>query len=441
MESAGNVDAGRSASEGRTMRLADDVHPATHRARATQLVRASWPMWLVAYSLSGFFVYLAVLDAIDVAPTTRTTGAYYTLLAVSLLAAAWHGRDVLSARARGAPRLAKLFLAGALAMAGWFLLNTALLSEGTLATRLAALLVLWSLPTALVAASLRRADLIQVAHGLVALGLALAAIEAVALVRAGTDVFRFTPIAELDPISAALIPALGAIAALALRPVTTRGRVFQVPAGVVLVAAAVVPGSRGPLLSLAAGALVLLLVQPPRLRVVSAGTLVAGLALGLFAGSHIGSFGYLTSADPSDRISTLSIRRQWLEDALRDTPDRPIFGHGVGMLVDDTPEAALMGVSGQRTYPHSTLVEAGYSLGAIGLIAYVAMVGSAAYALGSLVRRNPRDWAVAFALALGVFALVTSNISGEIGEDVLLWTASVVAVALHADAWLSRSAP
>ena len=60
---------------------------------------------------------------------------------------------------------------------------------------------------------------------------------------------------------------------------------------------------------------------------------------------------------------------------MRDAPERPIFGHGVGMFEDNTPEARLMGVEGQRTYPHNSLVEAAYSLGALGLVAYIAFVG------------------------------------------------------------------
>ena len=92
-----------------------------------------------------------------------------------------------------------------------------------------------------------------------------------------------------------------------------------------------------------------------------------------------------------------------------------------------------MGVTGQNVYPHNTLVEAAYSLGAIGLIAYLVFVGSALVALVSVVRRAGRDPVVAFALAIGVFAFVNTNVSGEIGSDALLWTTAAIAIALHAD--------
>lgn len=281
-------------------------------------------------------------------------------------------------------------------------------------------------------------------------------IEALAIARSGAKVFRFTPIADLDAISAGLIPSVGGVAALCLRPSSLRGLASQMAIAMVLAATAVVPGSRGPVLALVAAALALALVLHRRLAatVVACLTLGLGLGIGSVVESHVGSFGYLTSTPASEPdltspgrgqrpvISTLSIRRQWLEDALSDTPERPIFGHGVGMFVDDTPEAHLMGVAGQSTYPHNTFVEAAYSLGALGLFAYLVFVGSAVVALVSVIRRWGRghDPAVAFALGIGVFAFVNTNVSGEIGADALLWSAAAIAVALYADSRVPSAA-
>ena len=247
------------------------------------------------------------------------------------------------------------------------MLNTLLLSDGRLAWRLAALLVLWTLPTAILALSLRPHDLIRLAQGLVGLGLLFVPIEITAAARAGDDVFRFTPIADLDVISAGIVPALAAVAALTLRPSSMSTRLLQFVIVAVLAGATVLPGSRGPVLALVVGAVATALVRRSLLDVAAMASVAFGLACGSAAASHIGSLGYLTT--DQGRISTLSIRRQWVEDALRDTPDRPIFGHGVGMFEDHTPEARLMGVEGQRTYPHNSLVEAAYSLGALGLVA------------------------------------------------------------------------
>ncbi len=196
-----------------------------------------------------------------------------------------------------------------------------------------------------------------------------------------------------------------------------------------------------------------MLIRPPRLAAAAGVAVALGLVGGSAIGSNIGSLGYLTSTPASESfdhpdgrarsrppISTLSVRRHWIEDAVRETPERPIFGHGVGMFEDNTPEARLMGVDGQRTYPHNTFVEAAYSLGVLGLLAYVAFVGSAA---GGARRGRPQPGREqraggSFALALGVFAFVNTNVSGEIGSDALLWSAVAVALALYAES--TRSA-
>ena len=76
------------------------------------------------------------------------------------------------------------------------------------------------------------------------------------------------------------------------------------------------------------------------------------------------------------------------------------------MFEDHTPEARLMGVEGERTYPHNSLVEAAYSLGALGLVAYVVFVGSAVAAALSVMRTRPRcDQSVALLFGLGAFSL------------------------------------
>ena len=424
-------------------------------AGRAETLRATWPLMLLALSLNGFFLYLAILDAADVAPRTWLTGAYYALLGTALVGA------LLTRRARLRERLAALSKVGAVCLGAgtllvaWYLLNAALFSDGPLAQRLTALLVLWTLPTALLALTTRAAELDVLAWALTAAALPIVVIEAVAVARAGDDVFRFTPIEDLDVISAGLVPALSAVAALSLRPTGRNGRLTRLGALALLGAAVVVPGSRGPVVALAAAALALFLVQPLGLHAVGLGALAAGMAAGVLVGSAIGSFGYLAPgggdqparlepaarhpdgrARPAPTASTLSIRRRWIEDALRQVPDRPLLGHGVGMFVDRTPEAEALGVAGQRTYPHNTFVQAAFSLGALGLILFVLFVGSGAVALASVVRRRARvpGAAVPLAVGLAAFAFTNTNISGEIGSDALLWTAIALAVSLHSGA-------
>ncbi len=271
-----------------------DVGARATSAWLAELVARSWPAWLVAFSLNGFYLYLAALDALDVEPQTPLTATYYGAQCAGMLATAWHRRDVLASRLRAARRLAAVCLISGGALATWFVLNTGLLSDGRLAWRLAALLVLWSLPTAILALSLRPPDLTSIAQGLVGLGLIFVPIELAAAVRAGDDIFRFTPIADLDVISAGIVPALAAVAALTLRPSSVSTRLMQFMIVAVLAGATVLPGSRGPVLALVVGAVATALVRRSLLDVAAIASVAFGLACGSAAASHIGSLGYLT---------------------------------------------------------------------------------------------------------------------------------------------------
>ena len=264
--------------------------------RAAAAARHAWPMWILAISLNGFFLYLAAFDALAIRTTSASTAAYYVALSACLLAAAMKRRLILADRLRRRRRLAMAWIASAIVLATWFVVNAALFSDGPLARNLVALFLLWTIPTALVALSLRLDDIAAVAHGFLGLALVFIALETAAIRTADGDVFRFTPISNLDPISAGLIPALGAVAALSLRPHSMPGRIAQFAVTAILVAGSVVPGSRGPVLALLAAALVMTLTQPRPLRAALPVAVAVGLAGGLTVSSHVGSLGYMTSA-------------------------------------------------------------------------------------------------------------------------------------------------
>ncbi len=361
------------------------------------------PPVALAISLNGFFLYLGALDAIDRSPRTLTTGAWYALVGLLCLAGAWLRRDRLLERLRRRPRPTAAFVVASSLLAVWFLLNVLLLSEGSLARTLAALLILWTLPTTLLALSLAPEDLEPAAVAIAFLAAVFVAIECVALAR-NHDATRFSPIAKLDPISAAQIPALGAVALLALG----RRRLADAGAIAAFVAATVLPGSRGPVLALA-------LTEP----VSSVG--------------GVGSSDETPAVKPEpEPISTFSIRREWWTSAAKAIPDEPIVGHGVAMFVDDTPEAHRMGVAGKRTYPHNSPLESLYSLGLLGAIPYAVFLLAALLALARLARRT-YGAAIPIAVGLYAFAFVGANLSGEIGADAALWSAGALAVAFYAD--------
>lgn len=412
------------------------------------LLRESWPAWIVAWSLNGFFVYLAVLDALDIEPRTPITGTYYAVLGTALLVVAWRNRAVLAVRAESSGRRGIVYAIAAAVLVTVFVGNVAVLSEGSQPRKFAALLVGWSLPTAIAAASLSVPLLRRLTQGLVVLGAAFVAIEVVAASMLDGDVARFSPISDLDPINAGLVPALGAVAVLTIVPTTGRTALLQLTLYTALAAAAVLPGSRGPLVALVVGSLVALATRPGRFTFVAVPCLAVGLAIGLSLSTAVGSYDYLTVELPDsspapptavepEPISTLSIRRQWFVEAVSSAADRPLFGHGVGMLIDDTPEAVRMGVAGQRTYPHNTFAEAAFSLGLLGTVPFLALLGAGGWALLTSLRGS-RAGPPGLVAVLGSFAFATTNVSGEIGTDALLWTASALAVAVYAD---SRRTP
>jgi O-antigen ligase len=404
--------------------------------------------WTLAVSLNGFWLYLGLLDLVGRAPRTSTTAVWYALVGLACVIGAWLNRDTLVARLRRMARPTTWFVVAALVLGAWFLLNVVLVSHtSSLSRTFAALLVLWSAPTALLALALPRAAIPSAAAGVALLGCGYALVEWAAFVHGHSTAERFSPIAYLDPISAAQIPALGAIGLLAAE---LRGRLalLRAPAVAVLVAGSVLPGSRGPIVAIVLGLLATILLLPRRTWLALAPAVVVGLVLGFVGASHVGSGEYISSSvtggfssgsakgadgGPGTPISTLHIRREWWSTAIHAIPDDPIVGHGVARFVDNTPEAHRMGVAGERTYPHNSPLESLYSLGLLGAIPYAVFILSGLVALVVLVRRRARASAVVFALGLWVFAFANANVSGEIGADAALWAAGALAVALYAD--------
>ncbi|HWX10337.1 MAG TPA: O-antigen ligase family protein [Gaiellaceae bacterium] len=383
----------------------------------------------LALALNGFFLYLGGLRVIGRAPHTATTGVWYGLMGLLCLGGVWLERETLLRRLRRRALPETTYVVAGVALALWFLLNVLLLSHGSLSRTLAAQLVLWTLPAALLALALPRESMPWLAAGLAALGCAYIVIEAGALVH-HLHASRFSPIAHLDPISAAQFPAVGAIALLALTPRTVWEEIGRAVALPLLCAGAILPGSRGPLIALGGGALAAGALLPRRTALLLLPAVVAGIALGYGGSREIGSSDYLTSTNVP--ISTFHIRREWWSAAAEAIPDAPVFGHGVAMFVDNTPEAKQMGVAGTRTYPHNSPLESLYSLGALGALPYIALIGSGITALVLLVRRRARR-PIVLATGLYVFAFASANLSGEIGADATLWAAGALAVGLYAD--------
>lgn len=432
-----------------------------HRVRVVGCV----PAVLLAFAVSGFWLYLGVLDLVGVEPRTTLTGAYYAVLGAAMAGSAFHGRRILGERFRARSHVPRLWAFVSAALAGLFLLNVALVSSGTLARDAAFLLVLSSVPSAALVLALTERQLTVAAVGIVALAAGLALVDLVSLAFESTQSIRFSPINELDPISAAQVTALGAVVLLTRQVQRRRSQMVQTAVVAVLVAMTVVPGSRGAVLALLLGAVAVAAVSWRRVWPILVPALAIGLAAGTLGASLSGSDYYYSidvpgiqgrvapptegvdyqgnptpvDAVPGQRpISTLAIRRYLLAKAIRESFDRPLVGKGVGSLVDDSPDTLRMVrakrlAPGARTHPHNAVVESLYSLGVPGFLLFATMLATSGLALVRLLRGGTVRAVTRFALAFAAVAAVNSSLSGEIGSDADLWVALALPVALYAD--------
>jgi O-antigen ligase len=278
-------------------------------------------------------------------------------------------------------------------------------------------------------ASLSVRDLSDVRLVLVFLGLLFAAVNLIATRHGASPGGRFSPVASLDPISASLVSVIACLAALTYRFASLRATFLQTCVCLTLAVSAMLNGGRGPVVALivATAGLLAFKRRPATILVVAA--LAVGLAVGHAVRTPlIGEHSNRSQASSrSQPISSLSIRREWLSSALRKFPDKPALGHGVGMLVDNTPEAAVMGVKGQLVYPHNDAVESLYSLGIVGGVLFALLVGLPVVAWWQNRARLSQSLPL-FALLLFVFAFAECNFSGEIGTDQILWSVAAFAV-------------
>ena len=415
------------------------------------LVAMAWPGALLGISFTGFFLYLGVLRIAGLEPRTAITFGYYFVLAVLLSWTAWRRRAIIVSRLSSRARPTTLWIAAAAMLGTWFALNAVFLSDGALARRLLGLFVLVTVPATIVAFSADAVVVRQLQRTLIVLGVLVAAADLYVLaLQQASDTARFSPLATLDPITAALVPAYGALATLTLAPRTAGRRRAALALGTALSAAALLPGTRGPVLALVGAVAVVVLGTivwssgHREFQIAATFAAAIGLIVGAalsqtfvdakvnsvvetFTGADAGTSGKEGSPPVAEPISSFSIRRQWLEQAIRAVPDKPILGHGVAALVDDTPEAHRMGIAGKKVYPHSDLVEAAYSLGFVGLIPFLLLVLVPAYVLVGLWRRS-RTFPPTFIVSVFAAAFVMANTSGEIGSDAILWSSAALAV-------------
>jgi O-antigen ligase len=391
---------------------------------------------VLAVSLNGFFLYLGSLALVNIAPRTRLTFCWYAVVGVVCVATTILYRSVLVSRLRANSRVVGAALTAAIVLAAWFELNALFIGRTSLAEHFAALLVLSSLPTAVLALSTPRRLFEQTARLIGALGLVFLVIEVARLNRLSGDVQRFSPIPHLDPISAGGYAALGAVCIVSLRPSGLRAGIVQAVLAAALIAGSTTVGSRGPVLAAGVGCVAAAIIGRRPTRLIAIAALVAGILIGTVAARSTGTYAYLTNSvgggtSSAEPISTFHIRLEWLRSAFEQAPERPLFGHGVAQFVDETPEAHRMGVAGQKIYPHNELAEAAFSLGILGLIPYLVLIATTIIA--SVELGLTRSTVARIAGGLVAFAAVSTSVSGEIGADVIVWTAAALVIGAYAD--------
>jgi O-antigen ligase len=391
--------------------------------------------------LNGFYVYLAIFD---LANKERHAGVYYGALGVALLFAAYLRRGHLFPRLTTPDRIVRGWLVAACALGLWFVANGLLYRVGGHETNvILGVFAALTVPAVLLALTLDRQAFRELLVGVVALGCAFAVADCIALVQGPKLVDgRFTPLASIDPITAGLVPAVAAAALLGLETGVGPRRLLYGAVLALLIAAAVLAGSRGPVVTLVLVLLTAVLCQwRQRLALVCAALLVGG-ALAWSAGTWVGSSRYLAQSvrDTSPPVSaptndadttptppsTIRMRWYWIKSALRAVPDKPLLGHGIVSLRDRSPAAYALGVGGELVYPHNDAVEAIYSLGVIGFFPFLLALVAPAF----LIRRRGVAYSAGI---LFVAAFAESNFSGEIGLDSVLWTTSALLVAARAD--------
>jgi O-antigen ligase len=230
---------------------------------------------------------------------------------------------------------------------------------------------------------------------------------------------RFVIASTYDPIQIARAMGLGLLIALALVLGGARAwqRTVALLATPLLTVAFFAAGSRGPLLGLIAGALVLgaLSLHSAEARrrlllIVPVGLLAAFVVGRVVPGQSITRvLSFLSGSDTQgeDRITL------WHE-AWHVAGDHPVFGLGTG---------GFGSLSDLYNYPHNIVLEVAAELGVVGVILLGAIVWTGAAQAYRAWRASDRRVEAGFALALLAYALLNAMFSGDISGNGQIWLA------------------
>lgn len=240
---------------------------------------------------------------------------------------------------------------------------------------------------------------------------------------------RFSVSAEDDPITLGRNAAAGLLLAAYLALTASVGvRLWATATLPALAVALLASGSRGPVLGVGIGLLVLLALSlgtaaaRRRVALVVTGALVAAIVVPLIVpGSTVSRSLSVVAASGTDLSS--NGRLDLWSDAWDEISQRPLLGLGTGGFAAVRPDEG---------YPHNVFLEAATDAGVVGLLLVVAFVVAAGGRLAVAWRRAAaRDrMAVAAVMALFVTAVVNAQFSGGLPNNRAVWLWAGVAVGL-----------
>jgi O-Antigen ligase len=427
------------------------------------------PGWFLALAMGGFYVYVAALDLANHSPRTVTTMSYYALLCIALLCVVARGLPVIVGRLHARIALTATWLAAAIWLAVWFTTSVVVFSGSETAYRFLGVFILLTVPATLALLGFSHENFAQLRNGLTALAIGVAVADILALIAGrGAVNFRFSPFESLDYINASIVPAVGAIALLSDLRQEVWSWFVQVLVSAGLIAACILAGGRGALISVGVTLVTMAILGRRRILVGVVVAIAVGATAGAIGASQIGTTQLpsirslldaeqvsttaserpmLLSVGPTaqkrrvepsatlapEPISSTRMRREWILESFRGFRDRPIAGHGVAQLVNTTDDARRLGTYGERIWPHNDVAEAAHALGLLGLVPFVLLAALPVVAIIRMRRFGVASSIYLFSVGLYIFAMTQSNFSGEIGTDVFLWGAGAMVVGIYAD--------
>lgn len=390
------------------------------------LVLFRFPAEALAILVVGFYVYPLIMDTIGVGTSSVATAIYYVVLSTAALVGSLAQRHE-AVRIVLRRRVSLMMVA----FSGWMLLNWLIfsLSNEFALKKLASALWLMVIPffipqfmdRRLIERFLRACILIGILGGvLTVIGAASGA---------QVDAVRLSVSDDVSPLGFAYSLGVSALLAIVFSFFSKRttAKVLSIAFLLGVIALIAASGSRGPIVALGFGLLVvgLLVNRSNRIYLVLAlglCVLVLFAALPYVSPAAQARIGVLLPQNNGSATSQLFAESRgylWLY-TLNAWRSSPVVGIGVGNFIVFSQNASYWEAAG---FAHNFALEILSELGLIGIMLFSVFLFNIARRALFLSRTGRFDWAVVSAVALFVFSLVKMSFSGQLQVSVEFWVA------------------